>query len=89
MKLLIRALSEQLFEKESDPTGTVAMLYSETVKFRDKLLEETGQVLTVEDTQTALDALEKYISGEELPQDLTAEQRTLAQIWIDRLTLFR
>ena len=36
-KLLIEALGGQVVEGETDPTGTVAILISETLKFRDKL----------------------------------------------------
>ena len=89
IRLLIQALGGQLFGKQSDPTGTVAMLISETVRFRDKLKEDTGEILTVADTQVALDGLEKHLNGELLPKDLTSEQKALAQIWIDRLTLFK
>jgi hypothetical protein len=89
IRLLLQALGSQLFEKQSDPTGTVAMLISETVKFRDKLKEDTGEILTVGDTRVALDALERHLDGEPLPGQLTPEQKTLTQIWIDRLTLFK
>ncbi len=89
IRLLIQAFGSQLFEKESDPSPTVAVLISETVKFRDKLKEETGDILTVADTQAALDSLEKHLNDEPLPENLTPEQKALAQIWIDRLTLFK
>ena len=89
IRLLIQALGSQLFEDQSDPSGTVAVLISETVKFRDKLKEETGDILTVADTKVALDGLEKHLHGEPLPGDLTPEQKTLTQIWIDRLTIFK
>jgi hypothetical protein len=89
IRLLIQALGGQLFEKQSDPTGTVAMLITETVRFRDKLKDETGEVLTVSDTRVALDALEKHLNGDPLPKNLTSEQKTLTQIWVDRLTLFK
>ncbi len=64
------------------------MLITETLKFRDKLKADTGQALTVTDTRAALDALEVYLKTNKLPDDLTPEQNALAQIWIDRLTIF-
>ena len=88
LKLVIQALGEQLAVPGRDPRATVAILLSETVKFRDKLKQETGQVLTVGDTQTALDALDEHLRGQSIPDGLTAEQRALTQIYIDRLTLF-
>lgn len=87
--LLIRTLGEQMFARESDPMGVVAILISETIRFRDKLKDAAGIVLTVEDTRIALDALEGHLGGQPLPASLTAEQQNLAQIWIDRLTMFR
>jgi len=89
IKLLIEALGGQVVEKQDDPRGAVAMLISETVRFRDKLKEETGEILTVADTRNALDALEAYLSKQTLPDNLTPEQKALIQIWIDRLTMFK
>ncbi|MCM2271592.1 MAG: hypothetical protein NDJ18_03430 [candidate division Zixibacteria bacterium] len=87
--LLMRTLGEQMFARENDPTGVVAMLLSETLRFRDKLKNDAGIVLTVEDTRIALDALEGHLGGQPLPTSLTSEQQNLTQIWIDRLTTFR
>lgn len=89
LRLLLQSLGASMLESQSNPTGAVAMLISETVKFRDKLKEETGQVLTVGDTRAALDALENYLNKKPLPDDLTPEQKALVQIWIDRLTVFK
>ena len=67
----------------------VNTLIRETVKFRDKLKAETGEILTVGDTRVALEALTEYLSGKKLTNGMTPEQKALTQIWIDRLTLFR
>ena len=75
--------------RESDPRGVLAVLTTETIRFRDKLLQETGIRLTVEDARFALDGLEKVLDGEALPDKLSSEQRALAQIYVDRLTTFR
>ncbi len=84
----MQSLGISVLESQANPTGAVAMLVSETVKFRDKLKEETGDILTVADTRAALDALENYLNGKPLPKELTPEQKALVQIWIDRLTVF-
>jgi hypothetical protein len=89
LALLMQSLGAAVLEGQSNPTGAVAMLISETVKFRDKLKEETGEILTVGDTRAALDALEDYLNGKPIPKELTAEQKMLVQIWIDRLTVFK
>ena len=88
IRLLIEALGGEI-QRQSNPAGTVAMLITETVKFRDKLKKETGTILTVQDTRIALDSLEQYLEGNKLPDTLTPEQKALAQIYIDRITLFR
>ena len=88
LKLLMKSLGLQLLDEKGHPGGTVAVLISETVKLRDKLKEETGYILTVEDTQTALGALEKLLNKEPAPETLTPEQKLLSQIWYDRLTIF-
>lgn len=87
--LLFQSLGAQVMEGRLDPTGTVSILMSETLKFRDKLKSETGVVLTVDDTRKALDGLDLLLHDKELPAALTSEQRMLAQIWFDRLTLFK
>lgn len=88
LKLLMTSLGLQAVDSEIDPSGTISILISETVKIRDKLKEETGYILTVEDTRIALDALEGVLNKIPLPDNLTSEQKLLTQIWIDRLTLF-
>ncbi len=88
IRLLMESLGLQVLESQADSTGAVAMLISETAKFRDKLKEETGEILTVGDTRAALDALEDYLNSKPLPKELTPEQKALVQIWIDRLTVF-
>jgi hypothetical protein len=89
IRLLLESLGGQILESQNDPTGAVAMLISETVKFRDQLRREAGAILTVGDTRAALDALEQYLSGSGLPSSLSGEQAALAQLYVDRLTLFK
>ena len=67
----------------------VNTLIRETVKFRDKLKAETGEILTVGDTRAALEALSEHLGGQKISNGMTPEQKALTQIWIDRLTLFR
>lgn len=88
-RLLIKALGGQMFENNPNLNAVLRELITDTVHFRDKLKEETGQVLTVEDTRIALDALETHLNGEKFPQGLTPEQKALARIFIDRIILFK
>ena len=87
IQLLINSLGEQIVidNKAGDILG---MLTKETLRFRDKLLEENGQTLTVADTRLALEALEEFFQEREPSQKLTSEQASLLQIWIDKITLF-
>ena len=87
IKLLIRSLGEQIVidNNAGDILGT---LTKETLRFRDKLLEENDLTLTVADTRIALEALEEFFQDKEPSQKLTSEQASLLQIWIDKITLF-
>ncbi len=87
--LLIQSLGSQVLEHQTNPSGTVAILMSEAIKFRDKLKAETGEIFTVEDTRRALDGLQECLDGRPMPKGLSSEQQALAQIWFDRLTLFK
>ncbi len=88
IKLLLQSIGQHLFATGQNAGGTVAILMIETTKFRDKLKGETGYILTVKDTSRALDALEAHLNKMPFPDDLTDEQKSLAQIYIDRLTIF-
>ncbi len=71
---------------ETSSAGTVSILISETIRFRDYLKERTGETLTVGDTRAALADLQNRLNG--LPQSgkLTPNQEQLVQMWLDRLT---
>lgn len=87
-RMLFQSLGAQILAENISARGTVSVLLTETLKFRDKLLRETGSVLTVADTRIALNALDAHFHGQEPAQKMTAEQSALAQIYIDRLTMF-
>jgi hypothetical protein len=89
LRLLIDSMCSQLADRNNGAAQVVNTLIRETVKFRDKLKVETGEILTVGDTRVALEALTEYLSGRKLTNGMTPEQKALTQIWIDRLTLFR
>lgn len=88
-KLLFKSLGEQFLEQQPQQNDLLKSLMRETLKFRDKLKEETGDILSIKDTQEALAALESHINGEKFPRNLTPEQKALAQILIDRVILFK
>ncbi len=92
-KLLLDSMSDQIFsEKEiadsEKKSEILRKLMKETIKFRDKLKEDTGYIITVEDTRKALEALELHLQNEKAPKDLTSEQKALAQILIDTVVLY-
>lgn len=88
-KLLLKSFGGPMLDGKPDAAAVLRSLVKDTIQFRDKLKEETGQVLTVEDTRVALDALETHLQGEKFPSGLTPEQKALAQIFIDRVVLFK
>ena len=92
-KLLLDSMSSQVFGEKgkADPEKTAEILRKlmrQTMKFRDKIKEETGYILTVEDTRIALEALERHLQNEKPAKGLTQEQKALAQILIDTVVLY-
>lgn len=92
-KLLLDSMSNQIFgnqktvDSEKQPE-ILRKLMRETIKFRDKLKEETGYIITVDDTRKALEALEAHLRNEKASKDLASEQKALAQILIDTVVLY-
>ncbi len=84
----MESLGVELLKDRQNINRITNLLSEETIKFRDKLKDETGTILTVGDTRIALQGLEKHLDGEALPRDLTPEQKALLRIWIDRLEVF-
>ncbi len=89
LRLLIDSMCGQLGNRNNGSAQIVNTLIRETVKFRDKLKAETGEIMTVGDTRVALEALTEHLCGRKVANGMTPEQKALTQIWIDRLTLFR
>jgi len=89
LRLLIDSMCVQLGRTGQEAVQVVNTLIKETVKFRDKLKQENGEILTVGDTRIALEALTEHFRGGRATNGLTPEQKALTQIWIDRLTLFK
>jgi hypothetical protein len=84
----MESLGVDMLKDRQNARRVMNILSEETVKFRDKLKEETGTILTVGDTRAALEGLERHFEGKPLPGELTSEQKALVQIWIDRLEVF-
>jgi replication-associated recombination protein RarA len=89
IRLLMQSFGAQILGQHLAATGAVSVLLTETLRFRDQLLADTGVRLTVGDTREALNALELYLDTRKLPDNLTSEQAALAQLYVDRLTLFK
>jgi hypothetical protein len=85
VEAFLRMLENYLSGGLKNPTGALAVLISETVKYRDKLLAETGRVLTVNDTRAALDALKLQLYGRPVPAGLSPQQAELVRLWVERL----
>lgn len=89
LKLLFHSLGEQVLEGGANPAAAASMLLAETLRFQKKLKEDTGEIFTLSDTRRALDGLENHLKGEPLEPSLTSEQKALAMIMIDHVTIFR
>ena len=89
LRMILQVSAAQLADDEVGATLVANALVSETLKLRDKLKNEAGIILTIEDTQIALDAFMAVLDGAPLSSELSSEQMALAQIYIDRMTLFK
>lgn len=87
-RLLLESMGDTLTPEQHKIGQVINILTEETIRFRDKLKEDTGEILTVGDTRIALDALIELMAGRPSADKLSPEQKALTQIWIDRLTLF-
>ncbi|MBD3257122.1 hypothetical protein GF377_01720 [candidate division GN15 bacterium] len=88
LRLLVQSMENFVWNEREDGKRVMNMLAEETLKFRDKLKEERGEILTVGDTRISLEALGARLNGMPMPEKMTSEQKALTQIWLDRLTLF-
>lgn len=93
-QLLFDSMGEQLFQNgsivaERNQPEISRMLIKETLRFRDKLKEDIGYTLTVEDARIALNAFETHFIDEKFPKDITSEQKALAKILIDTVVLYK
>lgn len=88
LRLLLESMGEQLSGGNVEGVKVLNKLAQDTVRFRDKLKRETGEILTVSNTRLALEALSNHLDKQPISVTLTSEQKALLQIWIDRLTLF-
>ena len=80
---------QQLVNHSDEDTSTILnLLINETVAYRDRLKEETGKILTVEETGCALNALAAHLKGEP-PLRLNDVQQTLFELWLKRLKSLR
>ncbi len=89
IKLLIESMTDGLDKSDPKAVKIVNELATETLKFRDKLHDENGFVLTVGDVRVALDALDIMVKTSIMPIGLSDEQKALVQILFDKLTLFQ
>jgi len=70
------------------PEGAEAvfsMLVSTTLEHRDRLKDEHGIILTVEDVRVALDWLAQFMASKRLPATNNAVRRDLLTKWIEAL----
>jgi hypothetical protein len=87
-KLLIESLAEGMGVADEGSRKVVRKLMEETLKFRDKLLEDSDQTLTVKDVRICLDALEQWLSGDDPPDTLSEVQKSLTKMMADTVASF-
>lgn len=68
-----------------DVRKVFSMLVSSTLLYRDRLKEDLGIVVTVEDVRVALDWLEESMRTRRLPATNNAVRLDLVMIWLHEL----
>lgn len=83
-------LSKLPFDKaDINQNKLLLELISITIALRDKLKEKENYILTIQDTQIALDVLTTHINGTKYIGELTKYQKRLADQLIDATILFK
>ena len=85
---LFASLDNELVETNSSELELLKILMKTTLSFRDKL-KESGVILTVDDTQLALNALNTHINNQKFPDGLSDIQKQLSKLLIDNFILFK
>ena len=61
------------------------MLVSTTLKFRDDLMKGTGMLLTVGETQKALDVFMEVLKTHKIPPNLDRNVHDLVVLWLEEI----
>ena len=88
IELLFESIGGQASEDDPEADRVVKLLREETLKFRDKLKEDSGYVLTVGDVRAALDIIEAKLNNLPGTEEATDEQKELGLLLFDKLVLF-
>jgi hypothetical protein len=81
----LRKYFGELLQKEgyisSDSMAVLGKLIRVTLEYRDRIVSEKGQTLTVEETRVALDIFQTAVKTEKLPAKLDPKIRELIVLW--------
>lgn len=83
-----RYLASILREKESLSSEEMAVfgkLIRLTVEYRDRRKAENNDILTVEETKRALEAYEKALKDNKMPDGIDEKIRGLVKLWLKKI----
>ena len=85
---LQRFFGELLKREKYIPTESMAVLgklIRLTIAFRDRWKAKTGEILTVEETEKALDIYQAVLKNGQLPEGLDTKTAGLVRLWLKEI----
>ncbi len=78
-----------IFHKESDVSAeeksVILKLIKITLKFRDNLVRNTGEILTVEETKMALLIYQNVLKTGKVPANIEKKIGQLIRLWLEQI----
>ena len=85
----LRKFFGEILKKEgyisSDSMAVFGELIRLTLEYRDRLVEEKNEILTVEETRKGLDAYVAALRQNRLPEGLTDKIANLVRLWLNEI----
>ncbi len=82
---LLMSIAGNVGRVPDDVRAVFSILVSTTLGYRDRVKNEWGLVVTVEDVRVALGCLEEALTTKKLPSTNDAVRLELVKLWLDGL----
>ncbi len=85
----IQSVFDRIAKKFEHADGSAkemfAMLVATALRYRDQVVAEGGEALTVGETREALDAFMAVIKTHEIPEGLPPRVKALVMLWLEEI----